>query len=100
MDINPIFNSRAVYKFNEVHVNESKALHLINYQLISRSKTAIVRARGISTGKISLSYTVNEDECVDLLRLSFSFIRGSLRVCDAQLLIRSDACCISAVISD
>ncbi len=35
MAINPIFNSRAVYKFNEVHVNE------INYQLISRSKTAI-----------------------------------------------------------
>ncbi len=25
MDINPIFNSRAVYKFNEVHVNEIKS---------------------------------------------------------------------------
>ncbi len=24
-DINPIFNSRAVYKFNEVHVNEIKS---------------------------------------------------------------------------
>ncbi len=25
MDINPIFNSHAVYKFNEVHVNEIKS---------------------------------------------------------------------------
>ncbi len=40
-----------------------------------------MRARGISTGKISLSSTFNEDDCVERLRLSFSFIRGSLRVC-------------------
>ncbi len=57
-------------------------------------------ARSISTGKLSLSYTFNEDDCVERLRLSFGFIRGSLRVCDAQLLIRGEACCISAVISD
>ncbi len=25
MDINPIFNSRAIFKFNEVHVNEIKS---------------------------------------------------------------------------
>ncbi len=59
-----------------------------------------MRARGISTGEISLSYTFDEDDCVERLRLSFSFIRGSLRVCDTQLLIRGEACCISAVISD
>ncbi len=40
MDINPIFNSRAVYKFNKVHVNEIKSAAFY-YQLVSRSKTAI-----------------------------------------------------------
>ncbi len=54
-----------------------------------------MRVRGISTEEISLSYTFNEDDCVERLRLSFSFIRGCL-------LKRYSAhpCCISAVISD
>ncbi len=39
MDINSI-HGRALFKFNEVHVNESNryALHLLHYQLISISE--------------------------------------------------------------
>ncbi len=56
-DINPIFNSHAIFKFNGVHINEIKDKHCIlliisSFQVQDRNR----RARGISTGKISLSY--------------------------------------------
>ncbi len=80
MDINPSFNSRAIFKCNEVQINEIKSTAFY-YQLISRSKTAIGE-RVASALEIYICLTTfNEDECVDRLRLSFSFTRGSLSVC-------------------
>ncbi len=82
---------------------KSKALHFINYQLISRSKSAQESTRH-QHWKDKLSYTFNEDDCVltVCVLLSVSFVAVCVSACwrDAQLLIRGDACCISAVISD
>ncbi len=59
MDINPIFNSRAIFQFNEVRQRNQKHCILLiisSFQDKERNR----RARGISTGKICLSYTFNE----------------------------------------
>ncbi len=68
---------------------KSKALHFINYQLISRSKTAIRERTASAAGKISLSYTVNEDDCVlsVCVFLSVSFAA----VCASAMLSYSSA---------
>ncbi len=64
MDINPLFNSRAICK--SIHVNECNryALHFLNYQLISISETATEES-AVSALERSVSLTTfNEDDCV------------------------------------
>lgn len=88
--ISLIFISRTIYKLNGVHVKECNvhALHVIYYQLISRSTIVTEESESISTAK-----------CVECLRLTFSFICGSLHVSLLKRYSYSDPCCISVVIS-
>ncbi len=79
---------------------KSKALHFINYQLISRSKTLSFTyrsARDISTGKISLSYTFNEDDCVDVCVFQFHSRQFARRLAEEMLSYSSAAMSVALV---
>ncbi len=66
------------FNLTKFRSTKSKALHFINYQLISRSKNAIGERPASALERYVCLTTFNEDDCVDCLRLTFSFIRGSL----------------------
>ncbi len=105
-DINQFFNSRAICKYNGVHVNESTryALRFIYYPLISLSETASGESAASALERWVSHNTFNEDDWVlsvcGLLSVSFAAVCASACWRDTQRLIRGDACCISAVVSD
>ncbi len=106
MYINNFFNSRAICKYNGFHVNESTryVLRLIYYPLISLSETASGESAASALERWLSLATFNEDDCVlsvcGLLPVSFAAVCTSACWRDTQRLIRGDACCISAVVSD
>ncbi len=99
-DINPIFNSPRC-KFTST---KSKALHFINYQLISRSKTAIGERTASALERyvclILLMKMIVLSVCLRLTLVSFAVVCASACWRNTHLLICGDACCISAVISE
>ncbi len=78
-DINPIFNSCAIFQFNEVHVNVIKSAAFYELSAHFKIKDCNRSASGISTGKISLSYTFNEDDLTRVLFLHFG--RSKIHIC-------------------
>ncbi len=87
------------------NILQDLVLHIFNFYLfISRSKTTIWERAASALERYVCLTTFNEDDCVlsvcDLLSVSFVAVCASACWRDAQLLVRGNACCISAVISE
>ncbi len=99
MDINLIFNSRAICKFNGVHVNKSNryALHFIHHKPFSRWKTATGERERHQhwKDKLDLLLLMNMIVC---WASTFSFICSNFHF-DLLKSYCSSVCCINAVMS-